>query len=403
MAILLSCTCLCGKSAQTVTARSSSGDVGPIPISICHCNTCRHTSGVFFTSYCPIQPPAYDGEQLSSYTSSPGTTRYFCKTCGCHVFRARQSSCTDEPLWEVATGTIVNEWRDDQDGDGPGRPVLEYTRHEHVADTVDGGLSGWLPAVSGRRMEGLSDVEPDVDPDLETETTDSSLDRTVEAACHCGSVTLRVRPPDHDLAASQQPHSGFSDLLVPFAASDPALVANPGDVKWWLRPSRHSSSQDTPPTRYLAGTCACQSCRLATGFEIQTWAFVPRVNILLSNGKPINFSSTGCPGIEHLSTYQSSPGVGRNFCSRCGATVFWHDTWRPDLIDVSAGLFRSGSGSRLVSLLDWCTSRVSFAEEAARGRRLLSAQRGISFVESLGTGMSSGMSSDMGVSVEGHA
>ena len=99
-----------------------------------------------------------------------------------------------------------------------------------------------------------------------------------------------------------------------------------------------------------------QSCRLATGFEIQTWAFVPRVSILLPDGNPINFSSTDCPGIEHL-------------------------------IDVSAGLFRSDGGSRLESLLDWCTSRVSFAEEAVRGRTLLSAQRGNIFVQGLGTAM----------------
>lgn len=391
MAILLDITCLCGGAAQTLTARPppEAGD-GPIPISICHCDTCRHTSGVFFTSYCPVLKPANSSvNSLSAYTSSPGTTRYFCKTCGCHLFRSRQSTHADDDdntLWEVATGTIVNEFEDGQhDGNNnPARPVLEYKRHEHAADTLDGGLSGWLPSILGNPLSGASEARNG----KQAEIKDVAQDTLFAASCHCGSINLRIRPPHHGLAASREPHSGFADLLVPFAASDPALVANPEDAKWWLRPSQNSRHEDDLPTRYLAGTCACQSCRLATGFEVQTWAFVPRVNILLPDGSPIDFNTANTnPGTQNLSSYRSSPGVDRNFCSRCGATVFWHDAWRPHLIDVSAGLFRSHTASRLESLLDWCTSRVSFAEEATRGRGLLSAQRGDALIKALGTGM----------------
>lgn len=65
-----------------------------------------------------------------------------------------------------------------------------------------------------------------------------------------------------------------------------------------------------------------------------------------------------------LNQYGSSKGVYRNFCSICGATVFWHNDERPYLIDVSTGLLEAESGARAEELLEWATARVSFQEEA---------------------------------------
>lgn len=307
------------------------------------------------------------------------------------MFRSRKGT-TEDLVWEVATGVIVEERWDDSGSD---TPVLEYVRHDHVADTGDGGLAVWLPTVGGKPVDGPAAAAP---PPTDHEQGDDPQARTVSAACHCGAIQFDVRPPDYDPVASRQPHSGFSDLLVPFATTDPAITANPDDVKWWLRPSEHDDSR---ATRWLAGTCACRSCRLATGFEIQTWAFVPRTSIVLQpSGQTLTFkkrdgsNNTGSTP-SALSAYQSSPGVERNFCRRCGATVFWHDIWRPDLIDISVGLFQPGSngdpnhGFRVESLLDWCTTRVSFVEEAPRGRHGQSALRGTSLMDCLEAGMES--------------
>ncbi|CAK7204255.1 hypothetical protein SEUCBS139899_007010 [Sporothrix eucalyptigena] len=271
---------------------------------------------------------------------------------------------------------------------------MEYTSHENVEDTGDGGLAGWLPSVGGHAMDGYPDPDASSRMPAELGTPDS---RTVSAGCHCGAVQFTVRPADFDPEASRYPHSGFSDLLVPFAATDPAITANPDNVKWWLRPAKEHNNGDRSsslcsysPTRWLAGTCACRSCRLATGFEIQTWAFVPRLCIILSDGQPLAFDQEGKNRVlPDLSTYRSSPGVERNFCGRCGATVFWHDKWRPDVIDVSAGLLQSGDGAgcRVEFLLDWCTSRVSFVEEAPRERHGQSALRGSTLADSLEDGM----------------
>lgn len=68
-----------------------------------------------------------------------------------------------------------------------------------------------------------------------------------------------------------------------------------------------------------------------------------------------------------LKAYESSPGVIRNFCGTCGATVFWHDKWRPEIIDVSVGLLDAPEGARAEDWLEWWGERVSF-EENANGR-----------------------------------
>lgn len=63
-----------------------------------------------------------------------------------------------------------------------------------------------------------------------------------------------------------------------------------------------------------------------------------------------------------------TPGVLRDFCPRCGATVSWHDRWRPDLIDVSVGLLDATEGARAEAWLDWWTGRVTFVENVESGR-----------------------------------
>ncbi len=61
----------------------------------CHCPDCRKFSGSAFSSVLAVVEKGFkvtSGEEnLVPYASSPGKHRYFCKTCGCHVFaRAEQ-------------------------------------------------------------------------------------------------------------------------------------------------------------------------------------------------------------------------------------------------------------------------------------------------------------------------
>jgi hypothetical protein len=48
--------------------------------------------------------------------------------------------------------------------------------------------------------------------------------------------------------------------------------------------------------------------------------------------------------------------------------VFWHDKWRPDIIDVSVGLLDAPEGARAENWLEWWKDRVSFVEDAGNGR-----------------------------------
>ncbi|KAK4150952.1 hypothetical protein C8A00DRAFT_45747 [Chaetomidium leptoderma] len=415
-------SCHCGAAQQTL-ASPSNDDVFS-GVVFCHCDTCRHSTGLLCTSYAPISStPAPSVAGLESYSPSPTSTRYFCSTCGCHVFRAKHPSPSAPPEqwdWEVATGTITDAPEFDNNNNNP-----KGWHHQHIQDTKDGGLSPWLPN---------TDPAPPIfipEPLLQS-TTDNN---TLSASCHCTAISLLITRPSPD--PTLNPSSPYPDLIFPYHSTPPTTISNPSDEKWYLRPPSLPSSSSSPVNikkRYLSGTCACPTCRLTSGFEIQTWSFIPRQNILIqtqttTNDKkqqhrPLTFplftpsnsssSSSSPPNNNNnnpsnngnnnnnpsnngnnnnpptLKPYPSSPNRTREFCSVCGATVFWHDTFRPDLIDVSAGLFRAattttststgsggsegegeggGGGARAEGWLEWWDrGRVSFSEEAGKGR-----------------------------------
>ncbi|KAI1475749.1 Mss4-like protein [Daldinia eschscholtzii] len=350
----VSISCLCGAVKQTVVLRSTESGSGPLGVDLCHCYDCRHTSGLLCVSYAPIKEPLSLGSLVaypdkSTQPSITASRRYFCGTCGCHVFRC--SADSDDPTrgsWEVATGIIIGPIGTDKVDDEKDEPLLRYSWHVNIDSTKDGGLSPFIKLAEETFPSTNSQIDHGEDKDSNA---------TLEAHCHCKTVRFFITRPD---ASSRLPRSGFPDLTVPFATSPQDVITNPHDEKWWLRPQ----SKDNPNlTRYLAGTCACRSCRLASGFEIQTWAFVPR------NAVPLDFPTLQ-QTYSPLRGYESSPGVVREFCARCGASVFWHDVFRPDLVDVSVGLLAAEEedGARAERWLDWWCGRVSFQEEAENGR-----------------------------------
>jgi hypothetical protein len=340
-------TCLCGRAKQEVTLAA---EAFPIKACLCHCDTCRSTSGMLCTAYLGLASPPTSHANLTHYNSSRAMSRSFCRTCGAHLFAHEKST---GQYW-VCSGTIEF-----------GGDVVHITHHEWVADTGDGGLATFLTRVQQRGLVAYAkDSEQQIvnfvdDNGGEDSEPAGSGDQSIKAAglrpsflrsrenlharCHCGSVEYYVDPPSE---LSENISSPWPDLLVPYHSGSPE---NKQEVKWWMR---------ARGTKFLAGLCACRSCRLASGFPIQPWAFIPKANITKPDASPLDFS------LGALQQYQSSPGNFREFCSTCGATVFWHCDERPDLIDVSAGLLRSESGARAEDWLEWETGRVSFKEEA---------------------------------------
>lgn len=338
--------------------------------------------------------------------------------------------------WEVATGVIigVDGESGEEMGEGGHHILLRYARHINTAGTRDGGLSPWIRQINGQELEvvdSLGVIPTPTHVSVKGKVNESCSDTEQEAFsrdnmgegenaevlngfCHCKTVKFHITRPN---ASSKLPRSNFPDLMLPYHSGS-AQIQNPEDNKWWLRPGlrRDSRNDEALPVesselkRYLAGTCACRSCRLISGFEIQTWAFVPRANIFFhvrdknrgstatESQPPRSLSEAGDkteiipldfatlpPNI--LTSYESSPGVRREFCSHCGATVFWRDRWRPELVDVSVGLLDAEEGARAETWLDWWTERVSFAEDARRDRTEETARRAECLIGSLEEGL----------------
>ena len=221
--------------------------------------------------------------------------------------------------------------------------MVRLERHIFVGDTKDGGMSGWVGGVEA--WEGYEEVSRRLGDGEWMEGLKGSVEgeRELQAYCHCRGVRFKITRPDESSAKLTAPRG---DIVGPPTTEH---GSSKDDEAWWLRENG---------TKYLGGTCACNECRLASGFDIQTWAFVPKANIQQLDGKPLDFSA------GTLKRYDSSEGVYREFCGKCGATVFWHSNSRPDLIDVSVGLLDAEEGARAESWLEWETGRVSFQEEA---------------------------------------
>lgn len=393
-------SCLCGAIHQEV--RSDRPHLLPSDA-----ETDRHASGVLFVSHLAINPPEHRIlSELSCHESGDGK-RFFCGTCGCQIFQkfvvspalaslAQNLGDVQPPtgFFAVATG-VITESPDRQDGTRFGRAPTD--------DTCDGGLGPWLPVAE---MKGRTQGP-------QTEAPQKSTCDSVPATCGCGNVKLLIQRPqellvmrDKSLKAVQLPWSPYPDLMFPCKTTPKDKLDNPSDEKWYLRKTGEES-------KYMAGTCACKSCRLITGYEIQTWAFIPRVAISIlippdsattgsaSNNSaaettqnaeshiPLDFEVLGNlpAGRNPLRSYESSPGVLREFCHGCGATVFWHSKVRPDLIDVSVGLLQAREGARAESLLEWWRDRCSFAEDAGLDRKGWIKDWAESLVQGLEEGM----------------
>ena len=71
--------------------------------------------------------------------------------------------------------------------------------------------------------------------------------------------------------------------------------------------------------------CHCQSCRRAVGAPVMAWAAFRRSEFAITVGNP--------------AAHQSSPGLVRTFCRRCGTSLTLADDRFPDEIYVSVGSF----------------------------------------------------------------
>ena len=77
------------------------------------------------------------------------------------------------------------------------------------------------------------------------------------------------------------------------------------------------------PLLYPPTLCHCESCRRAAGAHAVGWFTVAQEQLAYEAGRP--------------QEYQSSPGVWREFCGRCGTPLTYRNAQRPGEIDITIG------------------------------------------------------------------
>jgi hypothetical protein len=75
------------------------------------------------------------------------------------------------------------------------------------------------------------------------------------------------------------------------------------------------------PPLYRATFCHCESCRRAAGAHAVAWLTVAAENLVHTGALPRE--------------YESSPGVFRTFCARCGTPLTYRNAKRPGEIDIT--------------------------------------------------------------------
>lgn len=327
-------SCLCGKSSYDLSFAKGSL---PLATNVCHCGICRRISGVLCVTYAktPEGTKLPDMTLLRGYKTSNRLTRYFCATCGTHMLVHVEGT----EMWATATGTLAK-------ADG----IIKLVQHTHLEDTKDGGFSDWLPKMGDRtltRCKGAPGTE-NIELGWRDKSVPSSITPTgrLHAHCQCNGVSFFIQKASPKSAETQGP---YPDALLPYFVEDRPPPTEP----WWLRDNQR---------KFLASNCTCDSCRLATGFEFQQWAFVPTADISLSADGSVPFARE----FGTLQAYRSRDDVTRRFCGTCGATVFWDGDVRPGLIDVSVGMLDAEEGVRAETWLEWSTSRLSYREDSIK-------------------------------------
>lgn len=81
-------SCLCGGITFQIDAELA-------PIKACHCEQCRKAQGTPFATNTPVTAEAFrlvsGAELLTSFESSPGKQRVFCRVCGSPIYSERDS------------------------------------------------------------------------------------------------------------------------------------------------------------------------------------------------------------------------------------------------------------------------------------------------------------------------
>ena len=178
----------------------------PLKTAMCHCDSCRHQTGVLAASGAIVPqkyPVKWKGDSLVYYESSPALRRYFCKQCGTNMY---MDSVPAEDIY-LASGTIHE-----------GGKYTKLDRHIYVGDTQDGGLATLLPEASS--WMGYEDVTELVNPTAlhvpAAKHAPGQEESPLNAHCHCNGVRFVITRPTF---ASREPFKGWEFFFSSYVSS----------------------------------------------------------------------------------------------------------------------------------------------------------------------------------------
>ncbi|KEF57883.1 uncharacterized protein A1O9_05804 [Exophiala aquamarina CBS 119918] len=392
-------TCLCGdiKEPGTLLRPSSPTKTFPVGSHMCHCNSCRYTTGNITLS-CPVLvgPPSTESlARCTTYSSSASLFRYFCSRCGCHCFhqefnkesqasnpRSSSNGGAEEPQvgkWYVNAGLIERDPAQVAPQEVWATDLVETEYHHHIADTVDGSIVPGLADLDG------AEIPLYLGPSSQVQGQQASVDEIrrlaehrrdtkpnpdcLKAACQCGGIAFSIRRPN-------------------YAMDDQGV------------PARHIGHDKT---KYPALFCAFRYDRASSGaWFVQPWTYVPPANITFTDADedddqqsrsaasvtlleilaatahepPSSRAAANVSSQLPMTWYRSSRDITRSFCRVCGATVFYLNDGRPSLANISVGILRGDEGALARRWLEWTWGRV-VCPESATERVMLEALMGL--------------------------
>lgn len=333
-------SCHCGNVQLSIKIPA---DSLPLKVSLCHCSSCRYTYGTPISNLATLPTgiePHFFGPStekcLSSYApASFDATRYFCNKCGCQVGEKYQDG-----TWRLSS--VIFNAREQE--------CFTISRQCFANSTFDGGLSTFLPKLEYMDAASNDMLEPSTHSGENHQAHES--DRAdLLAKCHCGGVSFTI----------SRPHGEFLSTL---------------EGQKWV------SAMDQG--KWLASLDLCCDCRLVNGALVVGWIFVPKDHI--SPALPADLL-LGCS-----KRYQSSEGVVRTFCGKCGATVFYWCDNRPNIVDVATGILRAPEGVRADSWVVWRTGRIGSLQDGL--------EHSVSFTEMLKLGLEKWGRAQYGVNLD---
>lgn len=318
--VVITAECLC--KAHTFSAEISTSQL-PLRGNVCHCDSCRHSTGALHVTETTWPQPREDVDisALQKYQFSAHTTYRFCGVCSSLIF---YESARYPSKLGVFSGSLKNI----------NVELIKLTKHIFVEDTLDGGASVWLrkPNADGKEIPRYRNFSGEMPWDGPQVTSPSGLKKAREQEsipiwCHCKGIKLLLHRGD-------------------FASKKRE------ELPWFIDPRTN---------KRLASFDVCDSCRLQFGNEIVHWTFTDLVHISQADGGsfPRTMSElkaaidAGDDAVGTLACYQSSPDVHRYFCKVCSTSVFYACEDRPEIVDVAIGLLEAPDGARAEEFLSW--------------------------------------------------